>query len=225
MRHDLESVFLVLLHIFRFTAGPKGSSKDIKDNQWITRWHNHHDVTISLKELKRLDIQNVLESLRPSDDESGPSDNENVRTFYWTPIYPVLKRMLLLFYAKNVFQFYENDVQRKDTQEKVPSIPDFKSLLQEAKEICKRFEESEPKLGYGWASAPPRPRKRKMADDQQEMARPSPVPVYHYYSSSESSSSKSSKLSLSSKAWISSDSEMSFEMAGGEPSVNSAHWW
>lgn len=86
LAHDLESVFLVLLHIASFTCGPAGTSVGkVKISHRVAQWHHEPNIDI-LIDKKSIDIFYIHKS---------PDDR---LTDYWLPIAPFIKELIAVVY-------------------------------------------------------------------------------------------------------------------------------
>ncbi|KJA18090.1 hypothetical protein HYPSUDRAFT_45677 [Hypholoma sublateritium FD-334 SS-4] len=123
LRHDLESVFLVLLHLARFTCGPPGTSVgEVKISHRIAQWHHESNIAI-LQDKKLIDLINIYRS---------PAE---YLTDYWAPIAPYIQELIEVVYgARNLVNII--DVKSQATCEA------FKAVLSQALEHCQTLSET-----------------------------------------------------------------------------------
>lgn len=122
LSHDLESLFLVLLHILGFWAEP-GVTNNVETTSYrVSRWHTEANPKILLED-KTNDLRSIYE------------DPDSFVTGYWRPISPYLKKLF-----KVVYPNIEN-VHISDTSSL--SAPAFISVLSAALDFCKTLNEKE----------------------------------------------------------------------------------
>ncbi|KAF9482353.1 hypothetical protein BDN70DRAFT_801610 [Pholiota conissans] len=127
LKHDLESVFLVLLNIVRLTWGPgaTGDECKVKPHFRISQWHHERSVE-RLKDLKEMDVRHVCKDPMP------------YLTDYWAPIAPFMQRFHDVFYP----------VARVTESQAVYDA--FKAVLIDAQNFCKTILEFVPNYAAFW---------------------------------------------------------------------------
>ena len=148
LRHDLESVILVLLHLVRFTCGPPSASVgEVKVSHRIAQWHHEFDIDV-LKDKKQIDILNVHES---------PAE---YLTEYWAPIAPYIRELIEVVYGTG--DLLAREVKSQATCET------FKAVLVRALEHCQTL--SETPVSYPPIQPPPvaRPNLKRARPDSWE---------------------------------------------------------
>ena len=143
LRHELESVFLVLLNLARFTCGPPGASVgEVKLSHRIAIWHHEYHIDI-MREHKQTDIWNVHES---------PTE---FLTEYWAPIAPYVRELIEVVYGTS-YQL-ARDMKSQATCET------FKAVLLRALEHCQTL--SETPVSYPPIQLPPVVRRKRAQSD------------------------------------------------------------
>lgn len=128
--HDLESLFLVFLHIVRFTYGPSATEEDkicsASSQLFISQWH-HETLTSNLPFLKRGDIDHILRETMP----------EKLVVKYWAPVAPFLKRFIDIIYTKGgVLPATSHGIAAR-----------FRETLVAVLDVCRDLEEKIPNYG------------------------------------------------------------------------------
>lgn len=127
--HDLESLFLVLLHILGFWAEP-GVVNNVETTSYrMSCWHTEANPKILLED-KANDLYSIFE------------DPDSFVTGYWCPITPYLKQLFKVVYP-NI-----KNVHISDTT--LLSASAFISVLSAALDFCKTLNEKE----SGYAKLP-----------------------------------------------------------------------
>lgn len=128
--HDIESLFLVFLHLVRFTSGPIGNpTEDIYENTLeikITQWH--HDPLISniphlkTSDILRLRIPGVLPAILPK---------------YWLPITANIVNLIDIVYPEPTIPLKTgNNIYRA-----------FRAEMEKIFELCRTLEETPHNFG------------------------------------------------------------------------------
>lgn len=87
IKHDLESVFFVLLHIACFTCGPTGTSTSgVKLFYRVAQWHHATGID-KMKDMKMVDIDHL---------NTFPLQRI---TEYWAPIAPYIQELIDVIYS------------------------------------------------------------------------------------------------------------------------------
>lgn len=144
LTHDLESLFLVFLHVIRFLSAP---SRDIagdnnrKKTHQIARWHHEPDVEIMFTD-KKSDLRDLY--IKP----------ELYITEYWRPIAPYLKRLFEAMYPdiQALYTTYTSSI----------TVDQFVSILTEARDHCDKL--SEKGINYARVLAPAQKKRPSTTD-------------------------------------------------------------
>jgi hypothetical protein len=87
LRHDLQSVALVFLHIVRFLGGPVGVTVgDILRSHCVAQWHHEHNITI-MKDQNNGDIRLI---------RKNPAAHVSQ---YWHPLATYVAQLLTLAFS------------------------------------------------------------------------------------------------------------------------------
>lgn len=120
LRHDLESVFFVLLHLARFTCGPPGASVgEVKVSHRIAQWHQEPNISI-MQDMKQIDLTYIQRSAA------------EYLTDYWVPIAPYIQELVKVVYGNSLFA----DPKSQATCEA------FKAVLARALKHCRSLSET-----------------------------------------------------------------------------------
>lgn len=170
LSHDLESLFLVFLHIMRFLSSPRGDIEADNDGELkhqISRWHHEPSPNILFSD-KRADLLDIF--INP----------EGYITEYWRPVAPYLKELFTAVYPD--ISFIHQDYSSPITPSK------FISILTGARDHCALLLEN--KINYAEILPPPskkrpsstlpsekkvkKPRKAKVRQAARDDAQPVP---------------------------------------------------
>ncbi len=138
LAHDLESLFLVFLHIVRFLSAPRGDNEDDNNRSQhlqIARWH-HEEKPAFLFSNKKADLLDVY------------AEPETYISQYWHPVIPYLKKLFKAVYP---------DLSFMDRDYSSPITPEaFVSILSQARDFCLTLKENS--LNYAVILAIPKKR-------------------------------------------------------------------
>lgn len=122
--HDLESLFLVLLHIVRFTSGPAGDpKKDIISNKLevrISQWH-HEQLEPEIPHTKSSDLLRLRSA----------KDIKSVLPKYWSPFTANIANLSKIVYPQKTIPLRTG----------VDIFTVFRQELVNFLEACKEIEE------------------------------------------------------------------------------------
>lgn len=141
LSHDLESLFLVFLHVVRFLSAPKGDNTHdnnrVQTHQ-ISRWHHEASPTIMFTD-KKSDLRDIF------------IDPKSYITDYWLPIAP---------YLKELFEAVYPDIGALFTaQGSSVTTSQFVAILTKARKHCENLHEQP--INYAAISASPSTANRK----------------------------------------------------------------
>lgn len=140
LAHDLESLFLVFLHIMRFLSSPRGdieSDRNREKTHHISRWHHEPSEKIMFSD-KKSDLLEIY------------IDPETYITQYWRPVAPYLKELFEAVYPDLSF------IHRNYDSPITPST--FVSILMKARNHCQDLFET--KVNYAEINMAPPSKKR-----------------------------------------------------------------
>ncbi|KJA13936.1 hypothetical protein HYPSUDRAFT_150995 [Hypholoma sublateritium FD-334 SS-4] len=138
LAHDLESLFLVFLHIVRFLSAPRGdieSDNDRPQRLQIARWHHEASQAFIFSD-KKADLLEVY------------AEPQTYVTQYWHPVIPYLKKLFEAIYPDLSF------INRDYSSPITPKT--FVSILLEARNFCSTLNETS--LNYATILATPKKR-------------------------------------------------------------------
>lgn len=137
LSHDLESLFLVLLHIVGFLADP-GTINNVETSSFrVSRWHFEQFPAI-LKEYKENDLRAIYQ------------EPESFLSQYWCPLAPYLQRLFRVVYSNIDTAFNMMDTTSLTSHA-------FISILTEARNEFAKYGEKE----SSYAKLPVAPPKRR----------------------------------------------------------------